>query len=99
MGKRDYQVCQCCVMDTSDEYIKFDENGICSRCNEFKQRILPEWNYGNGHEEELQELISSIKKSGKGIRLYFRVKRRIGQFLYVASCDNRVGTSSICIPH
>ena len=26
MGKRDYQVCQCCVMDTSDEYIKFDEN-------------------------------------------------------------------------
>ena len=66
MGKRDYQVCQCCVMDTSDEYIKFDENGICSRCNEFKQRILPEWNYGNGHEEELQELISSIKKSGKG---------------------------------
>ena len=66
MEKREYQICQCCVMDTSDEYIEFDDKGICSRCNEYKQRILPEWNHGNGHEKELQGLISSIKKSGEG---------------------------------
>ena len=66
MEKREYQICQCCVMDTSDEYIEFDDKGICSRCNEYKQRILPEWNHGNGHEKELQDLISSIKKSGEG---------------------------------
>lgn len=42
MEKRKYKICQCCVMDTSDEYIEFDENGICNRCNEYKQRILPE---------------------------------------------------------
>lgn len=66
MSKRPYQVCQCCVMDTSDESIVFDENGVCTRCNEYKARILPEWNHGKGHEKELEELITAIKKSGEG---------------------------------
>ena len=66
MEKRKYQICKCCVMDTSDEYIEFDENGVCSRCNEYKQRILPKWNYGRNHEEELKELIYKVKKSGEG---------------------------------
>ena len=55
--KRNYQICTSCVMDTSDENIVFDENGVCQRCNEFKQRILPEWNYGKGHEKELEALL------------------------------------------
>lgn len=63
--ERPYQVCTCCVMDTSDDDIHFDENGVCDRCNEYRTRILPEWNYGKGHEEELQALITKIKKSGK----------------------------------
>ena len=33
MEKRKYQVCTCCVMDTTDEDIVFDENGVCERCN------------------------------------------------------------------
>lgn len=65
MEKRKYQVCTCCVMDTTDEDIVFDENGVCERCNEYKQRILPEWNYGKGHEAELNTLIKEIKKKGK----------------------------------
>lgn len=68
MSKRPYQICQCCVMDTTDENIVFDDNGICSRCNEYQQRILPEWNHGKGHEKELEELIRAIKKSGEGKR-------------------------------
>lgn len=64
--ERKYQICNCCVMDTSDEDITFDENGVCMRCNEYKNRILPEWNYGKGHEKELITLINQIKKSGKG---------------------------------
>lgn len=66
MSERKYQICRCCVMDTSDEYIQFDENGICSRCNEYKDRILPEWNFGKGHDNELQKLIEEVKKSGEG---------------------------------
>lgn len=63
---RKYQVCNCCVMDTSDEDISFDSNGVCMRCNEYKTRIEPKWNHGKGHEKELQKLINDIKKSGQG---------------------------------
>ena len=59
------QICTCCVMDTTDTALVFDENGVCQRCNEFKTRILPDWNYGQGHEEELAILIADIKKKGK----------------------------------
>jgi len=52
-------------MDTSDPDITFDENGVCHKCNDFKNRILPGWNYGNGHEEELEKLIRDIKQKGK----------------------------------
>lgn len=66
MEKRQYQVCSCCVMDTTDEEIVFDQNGVCMRCNEYKERILPEWNYGEGHEKELELLIHDIQKKGAG---------------------------------
>lgn len=63
---RPYQICKCCVMDTSDEDIVFNEDGVCTRCTEYKERIEPEWNHGKGHEKELAELIAAIKKSGEG---------------------------------
>ena len=64
--ERPYQICKCCVMDTTDEDIVFDENGICERCNEYKSRIELEWNHGKGHEAELKALIEGIKSKGKG---------------------------------
>ena len=64
--KRPYQICKCCVMDTTDEDIVFDSDGVCMRCKEYKERIEPEWNHGKGHEKELESLIASIKESGKG---------------------------------
>lgn len=66
MIRKKYQICNCCVTDTSDEDVTFDENGVCMRCNEYKERILPEWNYGEGHEKELEELIKDIKRKGQG---------------------------------
>lgn len=66
MSERKYQVCSRCVMDTTDTDIQFDEHGVCQRCREYEERILPDWNHGKGHEAELQELIAKIKKSGEG---------------------------------
>lgn len=66
MSKREYQMCTRCVMDTTDEEIQFDGHGVCQRCREYEERILPDWQHGKGHEKELQELISKIKKSGEG---------------------------------
>ena len=45
---RSYQICNCCVMDTTDEGITFNEKGVCMRCQEYNDRILPGWNHGKG---------------------------------------------------
>lgn len=66
MSERKYQVCSRCVMDTTDSDIQFDEHGVCQRCREYEERILPDWNHGKGHEAEFLELIAKIKKSGEG---------------------------------
>ena len=66
MSERKYQVCSNCVLDTTDDNIKFDEKGVCQYCNEYEQRVLPWWNHGKGHEEELKKLVADIKKSGEG---------------------------------
>ena len=60
-----YKVCEKCVMDTSDKSLVLDENGVCNRCNEYKQRIEGWWNYGRGKEAELEKIVSEIKESGK----------------------------------
>lgn len=64
--KMTYQVCSHCVMDTSDEYIRLDENGVCERCREYDSIILPDWKYGEGKEDELRRQVSAIKESGNG---------------------------------
>ena len=63
---KEMKICKSCVMDTSDKMLILDENGICSRCNDYNNRILKWWNHGIGHEEELNKILNEIKKSGKG---------------------------------
>ena len=65
-NKLNYQVCTKCVMDTTDQNIKFDEKGVCERCNDYEKKILPQWNYGKGHEEELKRILEKIIRSGEG---------------------------------
>lgn len=64
--KKKLKTCSNCVMDSSDKTLTFDENGVCPRCNEYKSRIIKEWNYGRGHELELEKILDKIKQSGKG---------------------------------
>lgn len=66
MTERKYEICSNCVMDTTDTNLKLDEHGECERCKEYKSTILPEWNYGKGHEQELKKLLDDIKRKGKG---------------------------------
>ena len=60
------QICNTCVMDTSDPGILFDSNGVCNYCLNFESEILPSWNHGLGKEKELEQLAQAIKKNGKG---------------------------------
>lgn len=59
-------VCIKCVMDTTDKKITFDNDGVCDHCISFEEEILPTWNHGLGREDELEKIVSSIKKDGKG---------------------------------
>lgn len=64
--KKDYRICNKCVMDTTDPKITFDENGWCDYCRNYHEKILPKWNPGPSAEKELISLVEKIKKDGKG---------------------------------
>lgn len=51
---KEYQVCSKCVMDTSDPYIKFDENGVCSHCHWYEQRVIK--------QKPFEDLISKVEE-------------------------------------
>ena len=65
MELKKIQTCTRCVMNTTDTRLVFDEHGVCDRCHDYDERILPWWNHGNGHQEELRKLIADIKKSAR----------------------------------
>lgn len=49
-------------MDTADANLVLDENGVCDRCHEYEERVLPWWNHGERHEEELKKANCRHKK-------------------------------------
>jgi N-acetyl sugar amidotransferase len=65
MGKRGYQVCSNCVMDTSDSKIQFDSRGYCDHCNNFFNNILPNWHPDEASAKELEKIVEQIKTEGK----------------------------------
>lgn len=66
MNNKKYQICNTCVMDTTDPRIKFNSIGVCEYCQNFETKILPSWNYGKDKSKELDQLARKIKKEGKG---------------------------------
>lgn len=63
---RKYQVCNRCVMDTSDFEITFDQHGVCSHCNQFDLITKSYWFPNDEGRQRLQNLISKIKSYGAG---------------------------------
>lgn len=60
-----YQVCNTCVMDTSDSNIVFDKKGICDHCNTFFKKIKPNWHVGTRGNTKLLKLVKKIKSAGR----------------------------------
>lgn len=60
------QVCTNCVMDTTDSKITFDEKGVCDHCNGFRKNILPYWFTDGRGKKALEEIVTKIRKDGKG---------------------------------
>ena len=61
-----YQICNTCVMDTSDSMIVFDNEGICDHCSTYSSQIKPNWNIGEAGKLELQRIVEKIRRAGTG---------------------------------
>ena len=66
MANNNYHICTRCVMDTSDPGISFNAKGECSLCTEFIEKRVKHNYQGKESEIQFNQLISDIKKSGKG---------------------------------
>ncbi|UDM62775.1 N-acetyl sugar amidotransferase [Pseudoalteromonas piscicida] len=66
MTKREYQICNSCIMDTTDPNIAFDSQGKCSYCHNFESIIKPNWEASLSSSSQLKQLEEVIKKDGQG---------------------------------
>lgn len=60
-----YQICNRCVMDTSDPEIIFDNNGFCNHCTDFINQTSKMIYQGPETDLRLEEIVRQIKKKGK----------------------------------
>jgi len=64
---RSYQICNICVMDTSDMDIEFDEKGQCNHCRSALNKKTENTSYVAGKSEELLDhILDKIKTNGRG---------------------------------
>lgn len=63
---RESQVCNSCVMDTTDSKIIFDDYGVCDHCNTYYEVIKPNWNTNDKGWAEISKIGKKIKKEGEG---------------------------------
>ena len=66
MKQKEYKQCQRCVMDTSDPFISFDENGYCNHCTNYINNISKYTYNGKQSDSIFKATIEKIKQSGKG---------------------------------
>jgi N-acetyl sugar amidotransferase len=62
---QEYRICSQCVMDTSDQEITFDSDGVCNHCTEFKEVTSKAWYPNEDGKQKLEMFISKIKHEGK----------------------------------
>ncbi|MBK7107115.1 MAG: N-acetyl sugar amidotransferase [Ignavibacteriae bacterium] len=65
MNYTNYQVCSKCVMDSSDQFITFDDKGICDHCNDFYEFVKPHWKTDEFGRKSLNKIINEIKSQEK----------------------------------
>ena len=64
--EREYQVCNVCIMDTTDPEIIFDESGQCNHCKKYEDWYESRLNNPISIEERLKLMVEKIKADGVG---------------------------------
>lgn len=91
---RKYQICNYCIMDTSDKDITFNEEGRCNHCIEAEKLIEKTKN----KEKELKKIISKIKEEGKDKKYDCIIGISGGvDSAYVAYLGNRFGLRMLAV--
>lgn len=62
----EYRICKRCIMDTTDSEIVFDDKGYCNHCNRQIELVRTRGYRKTISEVELEQIINTIKKDGKG---------------------------------
>jgi hypothetical protein len=65
-ASRSYQICNRCLMDTSDPDIIFDDKGNCNHCNRYFVRVAEEVRHGSKADDALGAVVARIASEGKG---------------------------------
>lgn len=65
MNDKTYQICKRCVMDTTDPWISFDEEGVCNHCRNFDNVIRPLWHPDEEGASYLKAKAAEIRDYGK----------------------------------
>jgi len=65
MRNKEYQICTCCVMDTSDPNIVFDDTGVCDHCHDYYDNVKPNWHTDDRGKAQLARTIDLIKSDGE----------------------------------
>lgn len=66
MTSHRYQICNNCIMDTTDPQIVFDGRGWCEYCNNFDATIKPNWHTDALGVSALQQLAATVRADAKG---------------------------------
>lgn len=61
-----YQMCNRCVMDSSDPEICFDEQGVCNHCRNFDTVTSRDWFPNDAGKQYLDGIVARIKEDGRG---------------------------------
>ena len=61
----EYKICLKTVMDTSDENIVFDEEGISNHYWDFQHKVLPNWHYYGNRGDKLNLILKKIRNCKK----------------------------------
>jgi len=66
MDARSYQRCTRCVMDTTDQEISFDADGVCNHCHGFDRLVGTEWFPNEEGARRLEAMLARVKAEGEG---------------------------------
>ncbi len=66
MVQLNYQICNRCLMDTSDSDIFFNSKGECNHCVEFTEKRMRYYYQGAKSDAELEHIVQQMKTDGKG---------------------------------